>query len=136
MMIAPAPPKVQYGTLFYGGRFENYPQPSTSPPPQPSYPPYGPQPSYQAYGSQPSYSAYVPQPSYSAYGPQPSAPSYGPPNFSGYEQPVQVTVKPHPPHSIGCLPASNSNPQVDYSGYAAHDGHGYGNNGNSGTYGK
>lgn len=116
------PPKVQYGALFYGGHFEHYPQPSS--PPQPSYPAYG------------------PEPSYTAYGPEPSAPSYGPPSFSGYDQPAPpvVVVKPHPPSpTIGCLPASNPSPQVDYSGYVVHGGHGfgsYGNNGNGGTYGK
>lgn len=117
------PPKVQYGALFYGGNFEHYPQPSQPP-------------SYQAYGPEVSYPAYGPESSAPSYGP---GPSYGPPSFSGYDQPAPPVGigKPYsPPSTIGCLPASNPSPAVDYSGYAVHGGHGYGNYGNGGTYGK
>lgn len=99
-------------SVIYGGQFvQQQPHPRPSPPTT-------------------TYFSYGPPTSYPAYGP-PSYPSYGPPSYSGYES--APVIKPDPP--AGCLPGSNPSPQVDYSQYAVHSGHGYGSYGNGG-YGK
>lgn len=121
---APTPPSQ---SVFYGGHYVQQ-QVRPTPPPASAYLSYGPPASYSVY-SVPSYPSYVP-PSSPSYGP-PSSPSYGPPTFSSYE--ITPVVKPDLP--AGCLPGSNPNPQVDYSQYAEHNGHGYGSYGNGG-YGK
>lgn len=114
--VAPRPSPV----VYYSG--VHYPPQPAPPSPRPSYPAYGPQPtSYPAYGPQPT--------SYPAYGPQP-------PSYSGYESPAPPAVaKPQQqtPQQSGCVHPS---PQVDYSNYAVHGGHGFGSYGNGGGYGK
>ncbi|XP_050522423.1 uncharacterized protein LOC126895009 [Daktulosphaira vitifoliae] len=47
------------------------------------------------------------------------------PNYSGWG-PNRPPLPPPPP---GYLPNSNPNPQIDYSNYAVHGGHGFGNYG-------
>ncbi|XP_050439793.1 nematocyst expressed protein 4-like [Adelges cooleyi] len=72
-------------------------------------------------------------------GPYPGGPYPPPPNYQQqpYPPPYQPPPNPNysgwgparPPPPPGYLPNSNPNPQIDYSNYAVHGGHGFGSYG-------
>lgn len=129
--FVPMPPVPK--PMYFVGHVVHQPTPPP-PPPSPTYPPYGPQPSYPSYGPPSGYQVAYHPPGPSGYHVPYRPPS--PPSHTGYEP--APAIKPYPPH--GCLPGTTSTsppPTVDYSHYPVQHGSiNYGNNGNTGGYGK